>query len=209
MTSPASSASPAAPPSSPPPPDPAPRPRVAFISGLIAPSPTWFATHYAARLTAAIAAGDHFVLGPAPGIDEQALTFLHAHTTPERITVFFTEHESSSPEFRTGRLAWHEAAGGLVRVAGVTTGERDAEATAESDYDVLRYFTEEEARAHYGPDWWPRVSATERNERRRKVKDGVVEEVVVGAEKGGGGRGRLGKFVEKARSKLVGKAKGK
>lgn len=49
----------------------------------------------------------------------------------------------------------------------VTTRERDAAMTRDSDYDILRYRTEEEARAVYGSGWWPRVSNTEMNERRR------------------------------------------
>lgn len=42
--------------------------------------------------------------------------------------------------------------------------------TDASDYDVLRYYTEEEAKGVYGSAWWPKVTATENNERRRRQK---------------------------------------
>lgn len=48
-----------------------------------------------------------------------------------------------------------------------TTRDRDAAMTRDSDYDILRYRTEEEAKEVYGTGWWPRVSNTEMNERRR------------------------------------------
>jgi hypothetical protein len=49
-----------------------------------------------------------------------------------------------------------------------TTCDRDAAMTRDSDYDILRYRTEEEAKKVYGSAWWPRVSNTEMNERRRR-----------------------------------------
>lgn len=73
----------------------------------------------------------------------------------------------------------------------VTTRERDAAMTRDSDYDILRYRTEAEARELYGAGWWPRVSNTEMNERRR-VGDGRQGYGVgagVGVEGGGDARG--------------------
>lgn len=148
--------------------------------------------HYAARLHAAIAAGHLFVLGPAAGVDSQALSFLHAYTQPEGITVYVTEYENRV--YRVKRLAWHEKAGGKIRVAGRTTGERDAVATKESDYDILKYFTEEEARACYGEAWFPKITATEINERRRRM----MAKVERNSEKKGGRR-VFRRLLEKAK----------
>lgn len=39
--------------------------------------------------------------------------------------------------------------------------------TRDSDYDILRYMSVEEQRTFYGERYYPRVSATEKNERRR------------------------------------------
>jgi hypothetical protein len=64
----------------------------------------------------------------------------------------------------------------------VTTRDRDAAMTRHSDYDILRYRTEEEAKKMYGSMWWPRVSNTEMNERRRR---GIVSEAYVLEVKGG------------------------
>jgi hypothetical protein len=55
-----------------------------------------------------------------------------------------------------------------------TTRERDAAMTRDSDYDILRYRTEDEAKEVYGSMWWPRVSNTELNERRRR---GITSQV--------------------------------
>jgi len=59
-----------------------------------------------------------------------------------------------------------------IREAGVTTRDRDAAMTMNSSYDILRYRTEEECKMLYGDLWWPRVSNTEMNERRRMALKG-------------------------------------
>ncbi|KAL1600790.1 hypothetical protein SLS60_007178 [Paraconiothyrium brasiliense] len=51
----------------------------------------------------------------------------------------------------------------------ITTQDRDAAMTRDSDYDILRYLTEEEAKKLYGEGWWPKVTNTELNERRREA----------------------------------------
>jgi hypothetical protein len=72
----------------------------------------------------------------------------------------------------------------------VTTRDRDAAMTRDSEYDILRYRTEDEARECYGSGWWPRVSNTEMNERRRRgdgsqeYRDGGKEGKVVEKERG-------------------------
>lgn len=87
----------------------------------------------------------------------------------------------------------------------MTTRERDAAMTRDSDYDILRYRTEGEAREVYGKGWWPRVSNTEMNERRRRgvtsQKYGLEGE---GGKKGDGEEG--GGEAEKSRlGKLFGR----
>jgi len=139
----------------------------AFVSGPIDVDIAYFTTHYTPRILAAISSSHSFVLGPAPGIDSLALEFLHAHTDPERVTVYLTEYENKV--YRPS-LAWHEAAGGKIVVAGIVTNLRDEAMTEASGYDILRYRPEAEAKELYGEMWYPRVSATELNERRRKTR---------------------------------------
>lgn len=114
----------------------------------------------------AMDAGDSFVMGPAPGIDSIALRFLIAKgVSPPRITVYLTEYED---QVLRSDLKWFEDLGGLIEVEGIVTGDRDAAMTRDSDYDVLRYMSIEEQQAEYGEMYYPRLSATEKNERRRK-----------------------------------------
>jgi hypothetical protein len=144
--------------------------KVAFISGPIdtGPDNVYFRTHYVQPINAAIAAGHDFVIGPIlSGVDADALDYLLNYPiAPSRITIFMTIAEDS---------AW----GNIFRARGVnvfvlegrqaTTQNRDAAMTAASDYDILRWRTEEEAREFYGELYRPgRVTNTERNWRRRK-----------------------------------------
>jgi len=55
-----------------------------------------------------------------------------------------------------------------VLVVGRNHEERDEACTRASHYDILRYRPEEEARQLFGERYWPRISGTEKNERRRK-----------------------------------------
>jgi hypothetical protein len=84
-----------------------------------------------------------------------------------------------------------------------TTRERDAAMTRDSDYDILRYRTEDEAKKLYGDAWWPRVSNTEMNERRRRGITSQAYGVDDGSEKEVEGREVLkGGKTESKRSKL-------
>jgi hypothetical protein len=143
------------------------RPCVAFISGPLDASEDYFNQHYKARIDVAISEGHHFVMGPVSGIDTMALHYLlDQHTSPSRITVYMANFEFSNPVLRG-----HFSALGVntknVGDASATTRDRDAQMTQESHYDILRYRTEAEAKELYGSGWWPRVSNTEMNERRR------------------------------------------
>jgi len=140
--------------------------KVAFVSGPIAPPPTYFEKHYENLLRDAIASDYSFVLGPAPGIDTLALRFLVEHgVNPTKITVYLAEFQERT--YRSS-LEWLEELGGHIHVEGVTTSDRDAAMTRASDYDILRYMTIQEQKAHYGEEYYPRVSATQKNERRRQ-----------------------------------------
>ncbi|KAL4812915.1 hypothetical protein BDW67DRAFT_188150 [Aspergillus spinulosporus] len=144
--------------------------KVAFISGPIdsGPDNVYFRTHYIQPINAAIAAGHNFVIGPIlSGVDADTLDYLLTYpVAPSRITIFMTIAEDS---------AW----GNIFRARGVnmfvledrqaTTQNRDAAMTAASDYDILRWRTEEEAREFYEELYRPgRVTNTERNWRRRR-----------------------------------------
>jgi hypothetical protein len=140
---------------------------VAFISGPLDADEKYFHTWYRAHIDVAIASDHAFVLGPVAGIDTLALTYLLEHgVSGSRITVFMANFEGADKE-RRERFEGLGVEIQIVREA-MTTGERDAKMTEQSDYDVLRYRTEEEAKRVYGEAWWPRVSNTEMNERRRR-----------------------------------------
>lgn len=145
-----------------------PAPRMAFISGPLDPTDNYFTEHYKPRIDSAVQDGHHFVVGPVEGIDTVALHYLLEYPlSPSRITVYMAHFE-----FNNAALREHfESLGVNVKSVGdasSTTRDRDAKMTEDSDYDILRYRTELEAKALYGKGWWPRVSNTEMNERRRK-----------------------------------------
>ncbi|ORY08358.1 hypothetical protein BCR34DRAFT_603607 [Clohesyomyces aquaticus] len=142
-------------------------PRTAFISGPIDASDLYFSTHYIPLLLPAISSGDSFIMGPVRGIDTLALHWLLSQSVaPSRITVYMAHFEYLNLSWRQQYLNIGVNVKDVEHAA--TTGERDAAMTSESDYDVLRYRGEEEARREYGEGWWPRVSNTEMNERRRR-----------------------------------------
>lgn len=150
-------------------------PRRAFVSGPIDAEDHYFALHYIPTITAAMLDGDHFVVGPVPGVDTQTLRFL-LHPPPplrpcdpKRISVYMAAFEFADHTRRN----YYRDLGVNVREVdtagpGTTTRQRDEMMTQESDYDILRYRSEEEAKLYYGESWWPRVSNTEVNERRRR-----------------------------------------
>lgn len=139
--------------------------RTAFISGPIEPGVDYFHEHYEPSIGDAISAGDSFTMGPAPGMDTMALQFLlEEKVHPSRITIYLTEFQEISLR---DLKKWFEGLGGNVKVEGVTTSNRDAAMTRDSDYDILRYMSVEEQKKFYGARYFPRVSATEKNERRR------------------------------------------
>lgn len=145
--------------------------QTAFISGPLDSPTEYFETHYVPRILATIAAGDNFVIGPVRGVDTQALHFLLSspqNVSPSRITIFMTHAEYATKSWREQ----YEVLGVGIREAGVTTRDRDAAMTMNSSYDILRYRTEEECKMLYGDLWWPRVSNTEMNERRRMASKG-------------------------------------
>ena len=147
----------------------------AFVSGPIDSSDEYFALHYIPRIGAAMRLGDHFVVGPVPGVDTQTLSYLLSPPPPvrpcepHRISVYMAAFEFAD---LTRRNHYRDLGVNVIEVAtagqGTTTRQRDEMMTRESDYDILRYRSEEEAKRFYGESWWPRVSNTEVNERRRR-----------------------------------------
>jgi hypothetical protein len=180
---------------------------IAFISGPIDADSTYFTAHYKAHIDSAISAGHSFVMGPVAGIDTLSLHYLlAANIEKPRIAVYMAHFEYLNTTWRSQYIALGVNVRDIVDAG--TTRERDAAMTKESDYDILRYRTEEEAKAFYGSKWWPRVSNTEMNERRRRgvisgnyTLGGDVGAVrdVQGAreEEGGGFRKRFIGFLKK------------
>ncbi|KAF2692272.1 hypothetical protein K458DRAFT_266272, partial [Lentithecium fluviatile CBS 122367] len=142
-------------------------PRVAFVSGPLDVDSTYFTIHYQPNIDTAVASGHSFIMGPVAGIDTITLHYLLAHNiAPSCITVYMAHFEYLDTPWRTHYLDLGVNVRDVVDAS--TTGERDAAMTRDSDYDILRYRTKEEAKRFYGERWWPRVSNTEMNERRRR-----------------------------------------
>lgn len=145
-----------------------PRALTAFISGPIAPSPTYFTDYYAPRVLAAVQNGDSFILGPSRGIDTLALNYLLSqNVTRSRIHVYMFETEARNQKARVESLKKMRID---VCVKGKSHTQRDYAMTEESDYDILKYLTKEECMALYGNKYRERISGTELNERRRAGK---------------------------------------
>lgn len=191
-----------------------PKPLTAFVSGPLDPSDEYFATHYAPKLATAIAAGHTFIIGPVRGVDALALRYLlEKGVEPDRVSVYMAPFEHASSTWRTSFTSLGVK---VVEVEdAVTTRDRDAAMTRNSDYDVLRYRTEGEARECYGASWWPRVSNTEINERRRRGDESLEYRGDAEGEEEGGGEGkiedgemRIGE-VEKEKTSRLGKLFGR
>ncbi|KAL4746364.1 hypothetical protein BDW72DRAFT_210506 [Aspergillus terricola var. indicus] len=132
------------------------KPKVAFISGPIdtGPDKIYFRTHYVQPINAAIAAGHDFVIGPIlSGVDADALDYLLNYPiAPSQITIFMTIAENSAwgNAFRARAVNVY-----VLEDRQATTQNRDAAMTAASDYDILKWRTEEEAREFYGELYRP------------------------------------------------------
>ncbi|KAJ7489576.1 hypothetical protein FB451DRAFT_1225326 [Mycena latifolia] len=75
--------------------------RTAFISGPLAPSPTYFSEHYVPKIDLAITQGHAFVVGPSKGIDTLALEHLRQQRVPpSRVTVFLSKSEDKQAVWR-------------------------------------------------------------------------------------------------------------
>ncbi|KDR76966.1 hypothetical protein GALMADRAFT_95626 [Galerina marginata CBS 339.88] len=152
----------------------------AFISGPIEYPYGYFEEHYRPLLTEAIEKGHSFVMGPASGTDSTALRYLIDQGVDlSKITVYMSQLD----ERVLGKaMQWFTDLGGDIQLEGVTTGDRDAAMTRDSDYDILRYMSIQEQQEFYGERYYPRVSATEKNERRRKGLPLHVNHGLVGYE---------------------------
>lgn len=141
--------------------------QTAFISGHVyLPSSNYFTAYYEKPISVAILAGHHFIMGPSPGIDAMSLRYLiDQGVCPSRITIYLAEFERHT---LASRIQWFVDLGGNVKVEGSTFTKRDEVMTRDSDYDILRYMPIEEQRQLYGGKYRPRVSGTEKNDRRRK-----------------------------------------
>jgi hypothetical protein len=147
------------------------REKIAFISGPIEADNTYFESHYLPALTAAISRSHSFVLGPSKGIDTLAFRYLlSSGVSPSKVTIYLAIHQHAWQQ----RYTSFEAQGGKILVVGRNHEERDEACTRASHYDILRYRGTEEARRLFGQRYRPRISGTEKNERRRKTGVGLV-----------------------------------
>ena len=145
---------------------------VAFISGPLDVEPGRFEMYYEPCIQKAIKEGHHFILGPARGTDTIAFNFLRNSGVPaSRIRIYLNAKENTliRKEFKK----FEEEGGKVVTVKGDHT-KRDEVMTRASHYDILRYRTEEESRAFFGPRYRRRISGTQKNELRRRAGLGLV-----------------------------------
>jgi len=143
--------------------------KIAFISGHVNLTAVEFEQHYQSLILQAIAAGDQFVIGSARGGDRLALEFLlKNNVNPQRITIYLYEKSSE----RVVELRNEFTKLGVKIFEGFKSYTlRDAEMTANSDYDIAWVRSEVECRLMYGNAYKSRVSGTQLNlERRQKSK---------------------------------------
>jgi len=112
-------------------------------------------------------------MGPGRGIDQMAVEYIIPTLPKEevvgKISVFFYQGEDRMRKNATWVARLHRAGVKLV-VKGRGHTERDEAMTRQSDYDILKYLTDEECRVLYGASYRPRISGTQKNEiRRRKL----------------------------------------
>lgn len=133
--------------------------KTAFISGHIDVSEEEFLYFYAKPIDQAIAEGNHFVVGDAPGVDLLSQKYVVEHVGPKRITVFC---RGTTPRC----LHCKE----LTVIYGFESHEaKDAAMTKNSDYDIAFVRSVEEQKALYGNRFRPRISGTEKNLLRRNL----------------------------------------
>lgn len=145
----------------------------AFISGPLDIDQAYFDQYYQPRIDTAIAESHNFIIGPVSGIDTLALIYLTSHhsVSATQISVYMTSWEAPLHKLRLSELGVNQV---ILGSDVVTTRERDAAMTRDSDYDILRFRTERECKEEYGGVWRPRVSNTEMNWRRRRGEGGKV-----------------------------------
>ncbi|KIK63649.1 hypothetical protein GYMLUDRAFT_40715, partial [Collybiopsis luxurians FD-317 M1] len=146
--------------------------KITFISGpLETAGSLYFQMHYQGRIDRAISLGHQFIMGPAAGIDSEALAYLVPRVSIDRLTIYVHHQQLNTVR---PHLRWFEDQGGKIIIAGKNHTERDEACTRNSHYDILRYRTEEECRALYGAKWRDRISGTEKNEKRRAAGVGLI-----------------------------------
>lgn len=157
-------------------------PLTAFISGPLDVSQTYFSKHYIPRINTAIASGHNFIIGPVSGVDTLAREYLLSQSiSPSRIKIYMARFEIDCHRDFIANLRSSLGPKAVVEAKTADAGEvmstwdRDAAMTRDSDYDILRFRTEAETKQLYGDRWRPRVSNTERNWRRRKGELGMEE----------------------------------
>ncbi|KAK4507723.1 hypothetical protein PRZ48_001458 [Zasmidium cellare] len=150
----------------------------AFISGPLDVSTAYFTRYYRSRIDDAISSGHKFVIGPLSGIDALALEYLLSRNVESsRIKIYMAGFEIASRPTFVAEMKRRLGDDGVVEAKkgdgtdALTTWDRDAAMTRDSDYDILRFRTEAEQKSIFGDRWGPRVSNTERNWRRRKGED--------------------------------------
>lgn len=154
----------------------------ALISGPLDVSQVYFSKHYLPRINAAIASGHHFIIGPVSGVDTLAREYLLSQSiSTSRIQIYMARFELDCRRDFVANLRSSLGPEAVVEARTADNGEamstwdRDAAMTRNSDYDILRFRTEGETKKMYADRWRPRVSNTERNWRRRKGELGMEE----------------------------------
>ncbi|KAI5361466.1 hypothetical protein Slin15195_G125810 [Septoria linicola] len=161
-------------------------PKTAFISGPLDVDLSYFTTYYQPLIDSAIASNHTFIIGPVSGIDTLALTYLTSlPISRSRISIYMTDWEAALHLPRLENLGVKL----VILKDTLTTRERDAAMTRDSDYDVLRFRTQEESKMFYEGSWRMRVSNTEMNWRRRRGDGGEYVRHVARGKRDESGRG--------------------
>lgn len=133
-----------------------------FISGHTDLPHSEFLEKYEAQIRDAAWADDgntSFVVGDSCGVDTFAQELLHEMGVDhDRVLVY---HIGEKPRNNTHK--WPTCGGFKGH------SQKDAAMTKDSTHDILYIRTQEESKAFYGESYYPRKSATQKNQERRAI----------------------------------------
>lgn len=146
---------------------------IAFISGHLDVDEAFFTKYYKSSLDDANKNMDNFIIGNAFGIDFLAFKYLlQIGVNPSRITVYCFNRSHDTSHYSA---SYYQELGVSTKEGFTGFMARDAQMTANSDYDIAVVRSEEETKKLYGSKYRKgRISGTQQNINRRLKKNKLL-----------------------------------